>query len=224
MHPILFVLFALGFFTLPLAPAIIVLAKKVDSAALELDSTAITESSSIYHKWTSRPDLKHDAPKPAYSVWVKGMFKTNSHSQAIAPEPHSRFFAGKDSGLTIREDDQCTGDYIANKDIVLERNAVVYGSIKSRGTVTLLEGALVSGNIVARDIEIGPRCFVAGSVLAANSLSVSSFSAVGNTKPVYLRAKTAQINSNALINGVIVQQTPDEDKTAVFTSEAAANA
>ena len=185
LHLTLFIFASLLFLLIPFLPATLVLYRREDSTALHIGpGHGLTEKLAFRKTFTlstnSTPVLA-----AACSLRQRALKLIAAHEQGRVAEPHSRFFAVKSDDLFIGEKDHCTGDYIACKSITLGENSIVYGSLKSKGTVILKKGAIVSGNIVAQDIVLSEDCFVAGSILAGKTLSVGPRCAVGGANGVY---------------------------------------
>ena len=217
LHLTLFIFASLLFLLIPFVPATLVLYRREDSTALHIGPGHGLTEKLAFHKTYTLSVNPAPALAAACSLRQRALKLLAAHEQGRVTEPHSRFFAVKSDDLFIGEKDHCTGDYIACKSITLGENSIVYGSLKSKGTIILKRGAIVSGNIVAQDIILSEDCFVAGSILAGKTLSIGARCAVGGASSVYLRATRLSVAPSASIHGFCAQKHPFEDKSEFLT-------
>lgn len=99
---------------------------------------------------------------------------------------------------------QVLGDIVANGDISVEEDALVQGSLKARGTVTLHPGARVTHNIVANAVVLARNTLVGGTVLADTSVSLGEGAQVGTAaSPASVCAEFVELQSGVVIFGGI---------------------
>lgn len=108
------------------------------------------------------------------------------------------------AGASIAPNAVIEGDVIVAQDLLVGEGAVVTGSIKAGGCVTLDGKAQVLGNCVARDVHIGQQACVVGSVVADESVLARAGAQVGLVdKKASVVAKTISLYRGTRIFGGI---------------------